>query len=90
MALQRLSSFDQSAIRRWRDSWTTTKPSTIRLRLNLLKAFFAHALREEWINKSPMLNVQNPKIRPDPTLPLSHDEIRVLIAAARAGRENTR
>ena len=76
-----LSSFDQSEIRRWRDSWTT-KPSTTRLRLSLLKAFFAYALREEWIDKSPMLNVQNPKVRQDPTLPLNHDEVRALISAA--------
>ena len=80
--LTELSSFDQSEIRRWRDSWTT-KPSTTRMRLGLLKAFFAHALREEWIDKSPMLNVQSPKVQQDPTLPLNHDQVRALIAAAR-------
>ena len=86
--LAELNSFDQSEIRRWRDSWTTSA-STTRLRLSLLRAFFAYALREGWVDRSPMTNVLNPKVQHNPTLPLNHSEVQTLIRAAR-GHEQER
>ena len=78
-----LDSFTQDEIRRWRDSWTT-KTSTTKLRLTLLRTFFRFAVKEGWIDHFPMSNIINPKVTRKPTLPLNLDEVRSLVAAADA------
>ena len=76
-----LSSFDQSEIRAWRESWTC-EPSTQTRQLQQLKAFFRHAQQIGWVTQSPMTGMKPPRSRSKPTMPLSRDEIASLVAAA--------
>ena len=76
-----LSSFDQSEIRAWRESWTC-EPSTQTRQLQQLKAFFRHAQQVGWVTQSPMTGMKPPRSRSKPTMPLSRDEIASLVAAA--------
>ncbi|MCY4586951.1 MAG: tyrosine-type recombinase/integrase [Bryobacterales bacterium] len=76
-----LNSFTQDEIRLWRDSWTT-RTSTTKLRLTLLRTFFRFAVKEGWIDHFPMSNVLNPKVVSNPTLPFNRDEMLSLVVAA--------
>ncbi len=81
-----LTSFDQAEMRAWRESWIC-KPSTQRLQLKLLRAFFTHATRAGWITTSPVEYLKAPKAPDKPTMPLSRDEVVSLITAAdKAGK----
>lgn len=89
--LERLSEIvdiGRPQMRRWRESWDV-KPSTQRQRLVMLKAFFLHAVREGWIAESPAAGFLAPKSDSSPTLPLSLDDMRGLLAAS-AGKPKER
>ena len=79
--LSNLDSFDQTEMRTWRESWAC-KPSTQTRQLQQLKAFFRHALQLGWITQSPMTGMKPPRSRSKPTMPLSRDDFRALVAAS--------
>ena len=79
--LTELSSFDQGAMRAWRESWVCKAGTQVR-QLQQLKAFFSHAVRSGWIAASPISAIKPPRSRSKPTMPFSRDEFRALIAAA--------
>jgi len=70
---------DRALLRSWRESWTV-RPSTQAQRLNQLKAFFSHAAREGWIEESPAAGLRPPQSDSSPTMPLTQDEMRALLA----------
>ncbi len=79
--LSEMSDFSQAEMRAWRESWNC-KPSTQRIRVIQLKAFFFHAVSAGWIPASPMAGIKPPKHEEPPTMPLSRDEMRACLAAA--------
>ena len=79
--LTELGSFDQAAMRAWRESWVC-KPGTQVRQLQQLRAFFSHAVRAGWIDTSPMAALKPPRSRPKPTMPLSRHEVASLVTAA--------
>ena len=79
--LAELNSFDRTAMHAWRESWIC-KPGTQLKRLQQLKAFFAHAMQVGWMTASPLSGLKPPRSRSKPTMPLSRDEFRALVAAA--------
>ena len=79
--IDRIDSLDRKAIRTWREQWTWAH-STQRRVLEQLRAFFGFALRERWIRESPLEGMRKPKVDARPTMPLSRDEMRALLAAA--------
>lgn len=81
--LTELSSFDQAAMRAWRESWVCKSGTQIR-QLQQLRAFYAHAVRAGWIDTSPISTLKSPRSHSKPTMPLSREEFRALIAAAAA------
>ncbi len=84
--LSELTSFDQAAMRTWREAWDC-KPNTQRLRLRLLRAFFSHAVDAGWVQASPVAKLKAPKAPDQPTMPLTRDEVISLVtAAADAGK----
>ena len=76
-----LEDLDRSKMRRWRESWDCAF-STQAQRLNQLKAFFSHALREGWIGESPVHGMRAPKSDSPPTNPLEPSEVRALLKAS--------
>lgn len=76
-----LSSFDQTTISDWRESWVC-KSGTQARQLQQLKAFFSHAVRAGWLDSSPMSALKAPRSRSKPVMPLSREEFRALIAAS--------
>ncbi len=88
--LTELSSFDQAAMRAWRESWTC-KPGTQVRQLQQLRAFFNHSVRAGWIDTSPMVALKAPRSHLKPIMPLSRDEVASLITtAAQAGKSKER
>ena len=77
-----LEDLDRDAMRRWRQDWTCAF-STQRRQLSQLKAFFAHAQREGWVEQSPVRGIRSPKPDSRPTIPLEPDEVRALLAASK-------
>ncbi len=76
-----LNSFDHAEMRAWRESWIC-EPSTQARQLKQLRAFFTHAIEAGWIIASPLSGVKLPRSRSKPTMPLSKDDFRALVAAA--------
>ena len=54
-----LEGIDKEALRRWREQWASAH-STHRKRLSQLKAFFAVAKAEGWIDQSPQCRPRSP------------------------------
>ena len=77
-----LGEIDDAALRAAREGWTC-KPTTHALRLRLLRTFFRFAVAAGWLSRSPATALKAPRQDPPPTLPLSIDEMRRLLAAAR-------
>ena len=75
-----LDAFDREALRAWREQWTWAH-STQRRALAQLKAFFSFAVNEGWISVSPADGIRRPQSDARPTMPLSTDEVRALLAA---------
>lgn len=76
-----LSDFNQVTLRKFQDSWHL-KPSSARIRYNMLRTFFSFAVDMDWIEKSPMSKMTPPKVSRIPTMPLTRDEFRSLALAA--------
>lgn len=81
--LETLGDIDRAAARRWRESWTWA-PKTQQRIIAQLKAFFGFAVSEGWTSVSPVAGIRPPKLDAAPTLPLSVDEMRRLLAASAA------
>lgn len=76
-----LDDYNQVTLRKFQDSWNL-KPSSARIRYNMLRTFFSFAVDMDWIVKSPMSKMTPPKVSRVPTLPLTRDEFQSLALAA--------
>lgn len=81
--LETLGDIGRADARRWREGWTWA-PKTQERVLAQLKAFFGFAAAEGWTAASPVAGIRPPKPDSSPTMPLSVDEMRRLLAACRA------
>ena len=81
VGVESLEGINRDAIRAWREQWNWAF-STQRKRLSQLKPFFSYAKGEGWISKSPLDGIRSPKSDARPTMPLSVDEMRALLAAS--------
>ncbi|MCY4593886.1 MAG: tyrosine-type recombinase/integrase [Bryobacterales bacterium] len=81
--IESIEAIDRAAMEGWRESWDCAY-STQRRRLAQLKAFFSHAAAAGWVPVSPVSGIRSPKSDARPTMPLSIDEVRAMIDAARA------
>lgn len=79
--LEALGDFGRADARRWRESWTWA-PKTQERILAQLKAFFRFAVSQGWTAASPVSGIRPPRLDSSPTMPLSVDEMRRLLAAA--------
>ena len=79
--IARIDALDRAAIRAWREQWKWAHSTQVRV-LRQLQAFFGFLLQEGWIRESPIEGIRKPKADPRPTMPLSRDEMRALLAAA--------
>ena len=82
MGASSLEDLDRAKMRRWREGWNCAF-STQAQRLNQLKAFFSHAVREGWIVEPPMHSMRAPKSDSRPTAPLEPSEVRALLKASK-------
>ena len=80
-SLTDLDDYDQITLRKFQDSWSL-KPSSARVRYNMLRTFFSFAVDMDWIDKSPMSKMTPPKVTQVPTMPLTRDEFQALALAA--------
>ena len=78
-----LADVDRTLLRDWRQSWRC-RPSTESLQIQITKTFFRFAVTEQWIEATPASGLRPPRqsLTP-PTMPLSLDEMRRLVGAAR-------
>ena len=76
-----IGDLDRAAMSRWRERWECAH-STQAKRLKLLKPFFSHAQMAGWVSESPLQGIRRPQPDARPTMPLSTDEVRALLATA--------
>ena len=83
----RIDALDRKAFRAWREQWTWAHSTQARA-LAQFGAFFRYAAQEGWTRESPLAGIRRPKADARPTMPLSEQEMRSLLAATdRAPRE---
>jgi len=63
------------------------KPSTKAVRVSVLKHFFAHAVREEWITHSPAEHLEYPHFRVADRQPYTDAEIEAILGACQTPQE---
>ncbi len=75
-----LVEFDLPMVRQYYDTWTQS-PLTASKKLERLRAFFRFCVESEWVEKNPATTIKGPKVRQNPTLPFSPDEMAAILAA---------
>jgi integrase len=81
-SLRFLDELDTDALTRFRATWKGESALTDLRKLERLKAFFKFAIRNGYVEKNPAATMSNPKIRPNPTLPFSPEEMVAILASA--------
>jgi integrase/recombinase XerD len=77
--------FDLPLTTEFRLSWSDGALSTSK-KLERLRSIMRFAVEREWLIKNPALSLKAPKVKPNPTLPFSKDEIARIINAARSNQ----
>jgi integrase/recombinase XerD len=79
-----LKQLDVTALDRFRTTWKGDSGLTDLKKLERLRSFFKFALARGRVLQNPAAAIRNPKIRPNPTLPFSQEEmLRILAEAAK-------
>ena len=81
-----LKQLDIPALNRFRATWKGESGLTDLKKLERLRSFFKFALANGYVQQNPAAAIRNPKIRPNPTLPFSQEEM--LEDPRRGGKEN--
>ena len=84
-----LADWDAAALREWREGWGCAV-GTHRLRLSKIKAFCTFAVAEGWVDESPARRLRPPKVAAAPTMPLSVNEMRMLLRSAESSSPRDR
>jgi integrase/recombinase XerD len=77
-----LKQLDVPVLNKFRATWKGESGLTDLKKLERLRSFFKFALANGYIQQNPAAAIRNPKIRPNPTLPFSQEEMLRIFAAA--------
>ncbi|MGC1977401.1 MAG: tyrosine-type recombinase/integrase [Candidatus Sulfotelmatobacter sp.] len=77
-----LKQLDVPVLNKFRATWKGESGLTDLKKLERLRSFFKFALANGHIQQNPAAAIRNPKIRPNPTLPFSQEEMLRIFAAA--------
>ena len=81
-----VNELDVSFLSEFRGTWKD-KPLSASKKLEQLRGICKFALARKWIADNPALELQMPKVKPNPTLPFSAAEMKSIIKAATIPRE---
>ena len=80
--LRFLKQLEVPLLNKFRGTWKGESGLTDLKKLERLRAFFKFGLANGYVSQNPAAAIRNPKIRPNPTLPFSQDEMLQILAAA--------
>jgi integrase/recombinase XerD len=79
--LRFVNQLDTRTLNRFRSTWQGDSALADLKKLERLRAFFKFAMANGYVSTNPATAVENPKVRPNPTLPFSPDEMLAILAA---------
>jgi integrase/recombinase XerD len=71
---------DLSTLDDFRSSWKDAALSASK-KLERMRSVFKFALARKWVSENPALHLKGPKLKPNPTLPFSTDEMEAILKA---------
>ena len=77
-----LKQLDVPVLNKFRATWKGESGLTDLKKLERLRSFFKFALANGYVQQNPAAAIRNPKVRPNPTLPFSQEEMLEILAAA--------
>src|SRR5277367_40331 len=77
-----VNQLDLAALTKFRAGWKDAALSASK-KLERLRTVLKFALRRKWIPENPAVELDSPKITPNPTLPFSNDEMDRILTAAK-------
>jgi integrase len=80
--IQGLKQLDTATLNRFRASWKGNSALADLKKLERLRSFFKFAQANKYLEENPAAAIRNPKVRQNPTLPFSHEEMLAVLAAA--------
>lgn len=78
--LQFLKQLDTPTLSKFRSTWKGESGLADLKKLERLRSFFKFALANGYVKQNPAVAMRNPKIRPNPTLPYSQEEMFAILA----------
>jgi site-specific recombinase XerD len=81
-SIKYLNQLDTPMLNRFRASWKGNSGLADLKKLERLRSFFKFAQANGYTEQNPAATIRNPKIRPNPTLPFSQEEMLAILAAA--------
>jgi integrase len=76
---------DLATLTEFRSGWEDAPLSALK-KLERLRSVLKFALRRKWIEENAAVHLQPPKVKQNPTLPFSEDEIKAILKAATNSR----
>lgn len=86
--IQYVNQFDLALVTDFRTSWKDG-PLSASKKLERLRTVFAFALSRKWMTENPAQDLKAPKVKPNPTLPFSEQEMKNILKAAKKSRVRT-
>jgi len=80
IGLRYLNEFDLDSLRQFRASWCNRNVAALK-KLEALRTFFRFAHESGWVRANLAAKLKAPKIIGKPTMPLSREEVRAILAA---------
>jgi len=77
-----LKQLDTSTLNKFGSTWKGESGLTDLKKLERLRGFFKFAVASGYVQQNPAAVIRNPKIRPNPTLPFSQEEMLGILAEA--------
>jgi site-specific recombinase XerD len=78
--IRSLRQFDLVTLREFRGEWKDGPLSSVK-KLERLRGFFWFAKESGWVEDNPASKLKTPKVAQRPTLPFTHDEMMLILAA---------
>jgi site-specific recombinase XerD len=78
--LRYLKELDLVAMREFCATWTQGNNTALK-KLERLRAFFRFAVESKWVTDNPASKIKNPKVKQNPTMPFSQEEVTNILAA---------
>jgi integrase len=80
--LRIVSELDTRTLNRFRSTWKGDSALADLKKLERLRAFFKFVVANGYLQTNPATAVENPKVRPNPTLPFSPEEMLAILSAS--------